>query len=124
MKKRQRVSSHDLYQSMSLLRSYALEEDLFQRDGHDVHRHRVERARLADDALGAVARQPREHTALPPHSHDARRDKYRCGCFAVEYELNAAVLFAEIIERAGHHGAPPIDDGDIIRDLVHLGVLV
>src|SRR5712692_2454125 len=96
---RQRVSSHDLYQSMSVLRGNGLEEDLFQRDGDDVHRHRAERARLVEDSIGSLARQHREHATLAPHSLDARRPEYRFRRIAVEHQLDAAEILPKVVER-------------------------
>src|SRR5260221_10991701 len=88
IRKRVRVSSHDLYQSMSALCFHGLEKDLFQRDGNDVDRRRVERARLGENLFGSRARQHGEHAALAPHALDARRAECRRGGLVVEHQLN------------------------------------
>src|SRR5882724_9616932 len=57
IRNRQRVSSQDLYQSMSVLRGDRFEKDLFERNRRDVGGRRIQRARLVEDAFGAGARQ-------------------------------------------------------------------
>src|SRR5580658_4185431 len=74
---RHRVSSHDLYQSISVLPANGFEKDLLQRDGDDIHRHRIQPARLIEDPLGTRARQHRQHTTLAPHPLDTRRQECR-----------------------------------------------
>ena len=61
-------------QSMSVLRGNGFEKDLLQRDGDDVHRHRVERARFLHDRVGAFARQHREDAPLAPHPAPGARN--------------------------------------------------
>src|SRR5437879_13498221 len=113
---RQRVSSHDLYQSMSVLRGYGLEEDLFQRDWDDVHRHGAERARLVEDPLCAGARQHREHATLPPYPLDARRAQRRLPRIAVEHHLDAAEALPEVVDRTRHHQEAATEESDAVRE--------
>src|SRR5262249_143520 len=113
MKNRQRVSSHDLYQSISVLRDDGLEKDVFQGHWRDVDRHGVERPSFVHYALGPRAREQREHTALPADTLDARRTERRLRRVAIEHQLNAAVPLAEIVERAGENGTAAIDDRDV-----------
>src|SRR4249919_3320463 len=68
MRNRQRVSSHDLYQSMSVLRLHGFKEDFFQRDRQDVDRGRPERAGFVEDRLSPAARDDREHAAHALHA--------------------------------------------------------
>src|SRR3954469_3648753 len=89
IRKRPRVSSHDLYQSMSVLRGHGFEEDVFQRDGCDVDRSRIPRARFGDDRLGAGAGQDAEHATLTGHARNPPRVELRVGRVAVENQLNA-----------------------------------
>src|SRR5438094_1891676 len=111
MRNRHRVSSHDLYQSMSVLHRNACEKDVLQRDRHDVDRHGTERARFVEDRLGARARQNREHPPVATHALDARRAERRLGCIALEHELNAPVVLPHVVERRVDDGAAAIDDG-------------
>src|SRR6185436_12224522 len=124
MKKRQRVSSHDLYQTMSVLRDDGFEKDVFQRHWGNVDRDRMKRARLAGQLFGSRARQQRDHPSLPPDSRDAWRPEGWLRRITVEHELNPPVAFAQIVERAGHHRTAAIDDRDVIGNLLNLGDLV
>src|SRR3984893_17384522 len=80
MRNRQRVSSHDLYQSMSVLRAHGLEKNFLESDGQYLQRHGIERARLADDRVGVSTRHQRDHPALPMDMRDARSSKLRVRC--------------------------------------------
>src|SRR5438034_4454541 len=71
MRNRHQVSSHDLYQSISVLRAYGLEENLFEGDGQYLHRQGIEGARFVDDRVGIAARHQRDHAALAVHARDA-----------------------------------------------------
>src|SRR5258708_2572740 len=75
IRNRQGVSSHDLYQSISVLRTCGLQENLFERDRQYLQRKWIERAGLADDRVGVSARHQRDHAALPVHPRDARSSK-------------------------------------------------
>src|SRR4051794_3978214 len=90
MMKRQRVSSHDLYQSMSVLRSHGFEKDFLQRHRRYIHGHGLQRAGFVNDVVGSGVRQHGQHPALSPHACNARRAKARIGSVSVEDELNAA----------------------------------
>src|SRR5947207_3718876 len=111
IRRRVRVSSHALYQSISVLRRDGFEEDLFQRDGQNVDRHRAQRARLLEDLLGAGAGEHAEHASLAAHTRDTRAAKRGCRRLAVEHQLNAPKLLAKVVERAGHNGLAPADNG-------------
>src|ERR1700674_623392 len=106
---RHRVSSHALYQSISILRRHGFEKDLFERHGGNVHGHRVQRSRLVEDPLGPGARQHREHTTLAPHALDARRAERRIWRVALEHQVNAAEVLPKVVERTRHHGAAAVD---------------
>src|SRR5207253_10553613 len=61
---RQRVSSHDFVQSISLLRADRLEKNLFERDGNDFHRHRIQRPRFAHNPDRKSTRLNSSHVAI------------------------------------------------------------
>src|ERR1044071_3149628 len=125
MKKRQRVSSHDLYQSMSVaLRLNRFEKNLLERHRRDFDRRRIPRARLVDDRIGVRAHQQRDHAPVALHARDVRRAKLRRRRRAVEHELHAAEALAQIVERARHHRAAAVDDDDAISDLIDFGDLM
>ena len=63
IRNRQRVSIHDLYQSISVLLCRGFEKDLFERDGEHVHRHRIERPRFVDK--GFLQRTPNSNSVVP-----------------------------------------------------------
>src|SRR5438874_154526 len=92
MRNRQRLSSHALYQSISVLRDDSFEKDLFQRDGRDVDRYWIEDARFVQNPRGSGARQQREDAAFAPHPDDAGRTERHGRCRTIEYELNAAMV--------------------------------
>ena len=58
------------------------------------------------------------------NAHDAWRAEHRLRRVAVEHQLDAAEALAQIVERAGHHGAAAIDDRDPIGDLIDFGDLM
>src|SRR5262245_66589262 len=72
-----RVSSHDLYQSMSVLPLDGPEKILFQRHGRDVDRDRRERLRFGEHHIGPHARENGHHPSFalhPPHAWRAERE--------------------------------------------------
>src|SRR5262245_32586043 len=99
IRKRHRVSSQNLYQSISILRRDALQEDLLERDRQHVDRRGTERARLFEDVFGMAARHQREHAAAALHARDTWRAERRVGSAALEDELNPAIALAQIVER-------------------------
>src|SRR5206468_12892062 len=60
MRNRHRVSSHDLYQSISVLRAYGLEKNFFEGDRQYLEREWMERARFVEDRVGIAARHQRD----------------------------------------------------------------
>src|SRR5215813_2738842 len=82
MRKRQRVSSHDLYQSMSVLRVDGgvdgFEKYFLERERRDVNRLRMKLARLGRDGFGGVAGEDGQHAAIPSRANDAGRAKRQC----------------------------------------------
>src|SRR4051812_2182284 len=123
-RKRQRVSRHDFYQSTSLLRGHALEENLLERDRYDVHGDRVQGARAIENRFGARRREHRQDPAAAADAGDARRLERGRRRLAVEHELHALEALAQIVERAADDGAAAIDDRDSIGNLLDLGNLV
>src|SRR5262245_7471746 len=87
MMKRHRVSSHALYQSMSVLR-HAFEKDLLQRHRYHGDRRRMEPLRFGENAVAAAARQYREHAALALDANHARRVKGRVRRILFEHQLH------------------------------------
>src|SRR5207245_8263379 len=115
IRNRDRVSSHDLYQSISVpLHGDGLEEDLLQRDRCDVDRNGLEPSRLFDDSGGSGAREHRQDAPVAPHPLDPWRAERGVGRVAVEHELNPAVALAQIVERARYDRTAAIDDRDAV----------
>src|SRR5690349_12173005 len=99
MRKRERVSSQDLYQSISVLRAYGFEKDLFERHGQNVYGLGLQRACFGDDALLAVAGEHRQHSPLLASRDDAARLERSVRRVALEHELDALVAGAHLVER-------------------------
>src|SRR3954471_6559143 len=95
-----RVSSHDLYQSISVLRLNRFEKNVLQRDRQHVDRSRAERARLRGDLIGAAGGENRENAALTLDALCARRPERGPGGLAVEHRLHAPVAVADVVEGA------------------------
>src|SRR5438477_13161830 len=107
IRNRQRVSSQALVQSMSVLRHYAFEKDFLEGYRNDVDRDGIECARFVDDRSRAAARQHREHAPIALHAH-GRRPERRRRRVVFEHQLDAAVVFAQLVERAGNDRASAI----------------
>src|SRR5579859_473827 len=99
IRNRQRVSSQDLYQSMSVLRVHSLEKDFFQSDWHDVDRPWMERARFLENRIDAGARKDGEHAAVARDPFNTACTKCHLGRVVIEYEVNAPELLAQVVER-------------------------
>src|SRR5437763_716310 len=118
MRNRHRVSSHDLNQSMSVLSIHGFQEDLLERQWHDVHRRRRKCPRLLDDRGCVRAGQDREHAPAAARADDAGRTEGDVGSVAGKYELDAAVPVAEVVERSRDDGPAAIEHGDVVGDLI------
>src|SRR5262245_18666598 len=105
IRKRQRVSSQNLYQSMSALRCDTFEEDFLERDRQHVDRSRVEGARLVENPFRMTARHQRQDAAAALYTCDAWRSERSVWSSTVEDQLNPPVLFAEGVEGPGNHRA-------------------
>src|SRR5690348_11555484 len=118
-RKRQRVSTQDLYQSISILLSNSFQKNLLQRDGDHIHRDRLQRARFFNDFAGPLPGQQRERTAMTLHPQDAGSAKRHVGSFRIEDQEDAPIIFAKIFESARDHVAAAINDRQAIGDLLH-----
>src|SRR4051812_42428532 len=105
MRNRHRVSSHDLYQSISVLSIHGFQEDLLERQRRDVHRRRRKCLRLLHDRVCARAGEDRQHAPGAACADDTRRPEIDVGSVTGKYKLNAAVPLADVVERSGHDGA-------------------
>src|SRR3954467_4033316 len=127
MRNRQRVSSHDLYQSMSVLRvdrgGDRLEKNLFERQRQHVHRYGIERARFSGNRIRAGAREHAQHATVPPRANDAWRAERNCRRVLVEDDLYATIAIADVIERSADDGVPAIDNRHVVGDLIDVGQL-
>src|SRR4030095_9588297 len=88
IRNRHRVSSQDLYQSMSVLRRDGLEKDFLERDGQHVDRRRPKPASLVENGVGATAGDDRQHAASALDTHDALGAQRRLRRVAVEHQLD------------------------------------
>src|SRR5207245_4895530 len=98
IRKRHRVSSHALYQSISVLRDNRLEKNVFQRDRDHIDGHRMQGTDLGHDSVGASVRYNREDAAGAADAHDPGRPEDGIRRVAVEYELDPAVPLAQILK--------------------------
>src|ERR1051325_7586890 len=109
IRNRPRVSSHDLYQSMSVLRCDGFEEDVLQGHRDDVHRRRAERAGFVENRICAGAREQGEHAPGAMHALDARRVKRRRRRLAIEHELDSTEVLPQIVEGAAEHRSTAVE---------------
>src|SRR5918995_6944500 len=116
MTKRQRVSSHERYQSMSVLLDNGFEKDFFECHRHDIDGDGIERARLQNDLLAATGRERRQHAPPSARARDTRGAKGVLGRRAIEDGLDAAVTGAQFVELAFDDRAAALDDHDAIGD--------
>src|SRR5262245_1099439 len=120
LRKRQRVSSHALYQNMSVLlwRGDRLEKDVFQGDRRNVYRRWIERTRFGDDRVCARARTNAEDAALSTDTLHAGCAERCPGRVAFKDELHSAETLPQVVERAADDRAAAVDDPDVVRDLI------
>src|SRR5262245_46162873 len=119
-----RVSTNDLYQSISCLLSACgscgIEKDVGQRDGSDLDFARVVLARLGDDVVGAAVDEDREHPALGARLTDSCRMPQRGRRSAVEDHHDAAVARLDVVERRLEDELPLLNDSDTIGNAIDL----
>src|ERR1700728_2085889 len=114
-KKRERVSSHALYQSIGVP-LYRPQENLSQAESRDIDIARAQGTGTRHDLVGVPAGQHPHVTAFGLDTLYARHLKFDFGRCKRKNEIDLTVPLADVVERHVHQQTPVIQNADPVGD--------